>query len=197
MRCRADRIPLESLSNIEENHMSNVVLKNPGRREFLRAVPAGAVAGFTIANASLFAPAGHAQAQNAGGAASFQLFTAQQILDDVKALETSPGDNNLVQGKNFKVALTVEKAESANEFEWHEGRDHILLVLDGETVYQVGGTPKGAHSMGPGEWHAPESEGATTLTLKKGDMLVIPRGILHKRSTTESVTFYLISPQGA
>ena len=38
--------------------MSNVVLKNPGRREFLRAVPAGAAAGFTIANASLFAPVG-------------------------------------------------------------------------------------------------------------------------------------------
>ncbi len=177
--------------------MSNVVLKNPGRREFLRAVPAGAAAGFTIANASLFAPVGHAQAQNGVGTASFQLFTAKQIQDDVKALEASPGDNNLVQGKNFKVALTVETAKSAKEFEWHEGRDHILLVLDGETVYQVGGTPKGAHSIGPGEWHAPEAEGATTLTLNKGDMLLIPRGTLHKRSTAGSVTFYLISPQGA
>ncbi len=176
--------------------MTSVVLKNPDRREFLRAVPAGAAAGFTIANGSLFAPVGHAQPQNAAGAASFQLFTAQQIQDDVRALQASPGDNNLLQGKNFKVALTVETAKSAKEFEWHEGRDHILLVLDGETVYQVGGTPKGAHSMGPGEWHALDAEGATTLTLKKGDMLVIPRRTLHKRSTAGSVTFYLISPQG-
>jgi mannose-6-phosphate isomerase-like protein (cupin superfamily) len=176
--------------------MSSVDLKNPGRREFLRTVPAGAVAGFTIANASLFAPIAAAQEQSAPGGSSFQLFTARQIQDDVKALEANPGDNNLVVGKNFKVALTVETAKSAKEFEWHEGRDHVLIVLDGETVYQVGGTPKGAHSIGPGEWHAPESDGATTLSLRKDDMLVIPRGTLHKRSTAGTVTFYLISPQG-
>ena len=99
---------------------------------------------------------------------AFSFSQQQQIQDDVKALEASPGDNNLVQGKNFKVVLTVETAKSATEFEWHEGRDHILLVLDGETVYQVGGTPKGAHSMGPGEWHAPEAEGATTLDAQEG-----------------------------
>jgi quercetin dioxygenase-like cupin family protein len=176
--------------------MSDAALTNPGRREFLRAVPAGAAAGFTIANAWLFAPAAVAQTQGAPGGASFQFFSAQEIQDDAKALEASPGNNNLVQGKNFTVVLTVETAKSAKEFEWHEGRDHILQVLDGSTVYEVGGTPKGAHSIGPGEWHAPEAEGATTLTLKKGDMLVIPRGTLHKRSTTGSVTFYLISPQG-
>ena len=158
----------------------------------LRPPPA---AGFTIANASLFAPITAAQAQSASGGANFQLFTAQQIQDDAKALVASPGDNNFVQGKYFKVVLTVETAKSAKEFEWHERRDHVLSVLDGETVYQVGGTPKGAHSIGPGEWHAPEAEGATTLTLKKGDLLVIPRGTLHKRSTAGTVTFTLISPQ--
>ena len=46
-------------------------------------------------------------------AGRFQLFTAQQIQDDVKALEASPGNNNLVQGKNFAVVLTVETAKSA------------------------------------------------------------------------------------
>jgi mannose-6-phosphate isomerase-like protein (cupin superfamily) len=61
----------------------------------------------------------------------------------------------------------------------------------------VGGTPKGAHSIGPGEWRAPQADGTTKFTLKKGDMLVVPRGTLHKRSTAGSVTFYLISPQGS
>jgi quercetin dioxygenase-like cupin family protein len=137
------------------------------------------------------------QAAAYAGPVGFQLFRAQEIQDDAKALVASPGNNNLVQGKNFTVVLTVETAKSAKEFEWHEGRDHILLVLDGDTVYQVGGTPKGAHSIGPGEWHAPEAEGATTLTLQKGDMLVIPRGTLHKRITAGTVTFTLISPQTA
>jgi quercetin dioxygenase-like cupin family protein len=183
--------------------MNNFGLKNSDRREFLRAVPAAAAAGFTIANVSLFAPVAGAEAQSgagpqrAGGAASFQVFTAQQIQDDAKVLMASPGNNNLVQGKNFAVVLTVETGKSAKEFEWHEGRDHILQVLDGSTVLEVGGTPKGAHSEAPGEWHAPEAEGATTLTLKKGDMLVIPRGTLHKRSTAGTVTFTLISPMGS
>ncbi len=56
--------------------MSNVVLGNPGRREFLRAVPAGAAAGFAIANASLFAPVAVAQAQSASGGA--QAFNSSQ-----------------------------------------------------------------------------------------------------------------------
>jgi mannose-6-phosphate isomerase-like protein (cupin superfamily) len=177
--------------------MSNFGLKNSDRREFLRAVPAAAAAGLTIANSSLFAPVavGQAPATAAAGAATFQFFTAQEIQDDAKALVASPGNNSLVQGKNFTVVLTVETAKSAKEFEWHEGRDHVLSVLDGETVYHVGGTPKGAYSIGPGEWHAPDAEGATTLTLQKGDMLVIPRGTLHKRSTAGTVTFTLISPQ--
>jgi len=31
------------------------------------------------------------------------------------------------------------------------------------------------------------------MLLEKGDMLLIPRGTLHKRSTEDSVTFLLIS----
>jgi quercetin dioxygenase-like cupin family protein len=175
--------------------MNKVVPENSGRREFLRAAPLAAAAGITLANSSFLAPMASGQGAANARPAGFQLFRAQEILDDAKALVASPGNNNLVQGKNFTVVLTVETAKSAKEFEWHEGRDHVLSVLDGETVYQVGGTPKGAHSIGPGEWHAQEAEGATTLTLQKGDMLVIPRGTLHKRSTAGTVTFTLISPQ--
>jgi len=47
--------------------------------------------------------------------------------------------------------------------------------------------------MGPGEWHATGSEGSKSVMLGKGDMLIIPRGTLHKRSTEDSVTFMLIS----
>jgi quercetin dioxygenase-like cupin family protein len=180
--------------------MSNVVLKNAGRREFLRAAPLAAAAGITLANSSFLAPLAAGQAATAQGSGvssgpTFQVFTTEQIQVDIKALLASPGNNNLVQGKNFAVVLTVETSKSAKEFEWHEGRDHILQVLDGSTVYEVGGTPKGAHSEAPGEWHAPEAVGATTLTLEKGDMLVIPRGTLHKRSTAGTATFTLISPQ--
>jgi len=34
------------------------------------------------------------------------------------------------------------------------------------------------------------------VLLGKGDILVLPRGTPHKRSTEDSVTLYLISPYG-
>ena len=95
------------------------------------------------------------------------------------------------------MVLTTEKAKSGAEFEWHEHRDHVFQILDGSTVYELGGTPKGAHSKTPGEWNSPESDGHQTVNLNKGDMLVIARGTPHRRITAESVTFSLISPQGS
>jgi len=83
------------------------------------------------------------------------------------------------------------------EFEWHEGRDHVFLILEGATKFELGGTPKDARNTKPGEWLAPVSEGATTVEAKKGDMLVVPRGTPHRQSTENSVTWMLISPSGA
>ena len=177
-----------------ERFMSNDAVKNPDRRWFLLAAPVAAGVGFALWDASLFAASAAAEDAEMG---KFQVFRAQQIQDDERALEANPGNNNLVEGKSFTMVLTTEKAKSAAEFEWHEHRDHIFQILEGSTVYELGGTPRGAHSKGPGEWLAPESEGHERVTLHKGDMLVVPRGTPHKRSTAESVTFLLISPQGA
>jgi mannose-6-phosphate isomerase-like protein (cupin superfamily) len=177
--------------------MADVASHNPDRRSFLRVAPAAAAAvSIALADSSfLGSPAQAQDAQPTGTAGGYQLFTAQAIQSDIDALTANPGNHALVTNKNFLVALTVETAKSAKEFEWHEGRDHVMQILAGTTVVEVGGTPKGAHSKAPGEWNAPESEGAVALTLNKGDMLVIPRNTPHKRSTTGTVTLILISPQ--
>jgi mannose-6-phosphate isomerase-like protein (cupin superfamily) len=176
--------------------MENFDLKNAGRRHFLRSAPIAAVAGLALADGSLFASSAAGQA---GGPAAFQLFTAQAIQDDIKALQAKPGNDNFYDGATtpFAVVLTVETTKTPKEFEWHEGRDHVLQIIEGSTILVVGGTPKGGHSKAPGEWNAPESEGATSITMKKGDMLVIPRGTPHKRITADTVTLLLISPMGA
>jgi quercetin dioxygenase-like cupin family protein len=177
--------------------MPNASISNPARRKFLRAAPAVAAAGFTLSRASLFASS--AAAQTTGGPPlTFMLFKAQEIQDDLNALAANPGNKNLVQSSaTFTMVLTTEKAKSGAEFEWHEHRDHVFQILDGSTVYELGGTPKGAHSKTPGEWNSPESDGHQTVNLSKGDMLVIARGTPHRRITAESVTFSLISPQGS
>lgn len=174
--------------------MRNLTIKSPGRRRFLQTVPVAAAAGFTLTDVTLFAASATAQ-DAAAGAATFHVYRAEEIEDDAKALTASPGNKSLADWKNLTAVLTVETAKSGKEFEWHEGRDHVFHILDGSTVYELGGTPKGGHNTKPGEWLAPESEGASKMTLNKGDILVVPRGTPHKRSTAGSVTFLLISAQ--
>jgi mannose-6-phosphate isomerase-like protein (cupin superfamily) len=170
--------------------------KNTSRRTFLRTAPVAAAAGFTLSDA-LMAMAQAAPGADVNAAAQpYKLWTASDLDADVKALDSKPGDNRLYESKVIpeQIILTVEKHKSAAEFEWHEGRDHLLYVLDGSTVYEVGGTPTGTKVMpGQGEWHATGSTGSKSMVLGKGDMLLIPRGTLHKRSTEDSVTFLLIS----
>jgi mannose-6-phosphate isomerase-like protein (cupin superfamily) len=168
------------------------------RRNFLRTAPLAAAVTFSLTD-KLASAAGGGQRAGSAGPQPFQVFTAEKLADAMKALQTKPGNDNLYEPKALPltIVLTTEEKKSAKEFEYHEGRDHIFLILDGTTKYELGGTPKDAHKTKPGEWLAPASEGATSLTLKKGDMLVIPRGTPHKRSTEASVTFTLISTTGS
>ncbi len=175
---------------------------NPSRRNFLRTAPVAAAATLALTDKRLFAASAPASPPSAGAASApvpFQLFTARQLDDDAKAIAATGGNDNLVNaaaGLPCSIVLTTEIAKAAKEFEWHDGRDHIVQIIDGTTLYEVGGTPRDARNTKPGEWLAPDSVGATKLALNKGDMLTIPRGTPHRRTTAGSVTFYLISPSG-
>jgi len=170
------------------------MLKPQSRRTFLRSAPLAAATGFCLAESAL-------AAQTTGQTAAtvpFQVFSAGQLADALKALQAKPGNNNLWDNPALPltIVLTTEGEKAGKEYEWHEGRDHIFQILEGSTVIEVGGKPEGAHSTKPGEWLAPTATGATPCSLKKGDWLVIPRGTLHKRTTESSVTFCLISTTG-
>jgi quercetin dioxygenase-like cupin family protein len=172
--------------------MESMEIENQERRRLLCALPMAAVAGLALADGSLL------RAQDAGsGDAGFQVIDGQQVEDAVKSLEANPGNKILYESKTLSWMLTYEKAKTAKEFEWHEHRDHIFHILDGSTTYELGGTPQNTHSPKPGEWLAPSSDGAKTVTLSKGEFLVIPRGTPHRRTTKESVLFALIAPISA
>ena len=173
--------------------MKKNTIQESSRRNFLRTATVAAAAGLTLGDSKLFA----APALGQGTAAapdSFKLYTAEHLAEEWQALEKAPANKTIVMTPNYSIILTVEKAKSAKEFEWHEGRDHIVQIIDGSTLYEVGGTPTGTKVMpGTGEWHATGSTGSKSILMVKGDMLLIPRGTLHKRSTEDSVTFLLIS----
>lgn len=167
----------------------------PSRRTFLRTVSATAAAvglPFASANASTVSVA------QEFGHESSQVLTAARMSAALQALAAKPGAKNddAIFGRNimpFTVALTVESNLVDTQFEYHEDRDHLFQILDGETTLEVDGIPQGGHSEQPGQWHSPTSSGTTVHHLRKGDMLLIPRGAPHKRSTTKNVTFMLIS----
>jgi quercetin dioxygenase-like cupin family protein len=176
------------------------MVNTTSRRTFLRTAPVAAAASLTLLEAprALTQTPEHGVEVNAG-AAPFQFFSQKRLDTDMKALAAKPGNNNLfdVKGLPLQVVMTTEVHHSATEFEWHEGRDHIVQVIDGSTLYEVGGKPTAGHvNKGPGEWLSPTAEGTKSILMGKGDMLVIPRGTLHKRSTEDSVTFILISTPG-
>ncbi len=124
-----------------------------------------------------------------------QAYSAAQIEDALKALHAAPGNKDLIKIKGIGTSanLTVEGKKAAVEFEFHAYKDHVFYCLEGSTHYLVGGTPKGAHVTGTGDWLAPESEGYTTVVMKKGDFLSVPRMTPHKRITEESVSLLQIN----
>jgi len=163
------------------------------RRSFLRSAPLAAAA-----VASALPEALHAAAPAPAAPLPFKKVPGEELLAQAHKLHEHPGNFDFSASPQlpFTCVLTVELHKSAKEFEWHEGRDHIFQVLDGETVYELGGTPQNGRNTKPGEWLAPDSAGATKISLKKGDVLMIPRNTPHRRSTAGEVTFYLISTTG-
>lgn len=138
-------------------------------------------------------------AQTSAAPEKFKLIPAAEFSSQEKTLKAKPGNFNFSEPATlpFTAVMTYEEKKAAKEFEWHEGRDHLLQVIDGTTVYEIGGTPQNGRNTKPGEWLAPASEGATRLTLHKGDWLIIPRNTPHKRITEAGVLFYLISTTGS
>ena len=173
--------------------------KNQTRRNFLRAAPLVAAVSIPLTGKLVFASsAGSSEGQATDREAS-QLFTAEKLADSMKAFQAQLGEHYLYQPKDLPltIAMTAQDSKSPGEFEYHEGRDHIFLILEGATKFDVGGTPKNPRNTRPGEWLAPDSEGFTSLEVNKGDMLVIPRGTPHRQSTEKGVTWMLISPSGS
>jgi quercetin dioxygenase-like cupin family protein len=173
--------------------------KDQTRRNFLRTAPLAAALSLPLTEQLLFATSAAAGGAQATTPEPFQVFTSGKLTDAMTTLKATPGNDNLFANKAlpFTIVMTTEQKKSGKEFEYHEGRDHIFQILDGTTMYELGGTPKDARNTKPGEWLAPASEGATSLTLHKGDMVVIPRGTPHRRITETSVTFTLISIEGS
>ncbi|RZU43137.1 hypothetical protein BDD14_4768 [Edaphobacter modestus] len=165
------------------------------RRNFLLTAPLAAAVASPFADTMMRASTAGSAAGQAAEESAIQVFPAAEMEGELKGVQANHGTKNLLTSPGTLMILNAETKKAAKEFEWHATRDHVFQVLDGETKYDLGGTPKGAHQTKPGEWLAPESEGAKAVILKKGDYLFVPRMTPHRRTTDGSVSLLLISAQ--
>lgn len=114
--------------------------------------------------------------------------TQQQVSDIQKTLEKQPGnkaeDIVPLAGVQMRVAVFHDEKREGDMNELHDSSDDIYYVLDGEATLMLGGTLDNPNEVSPGEWRAKTATGGQAVTIKKGDLIVVPRGTRHQRTVT-------------
>jgi mannose-6-phosphate isomerase-like protein (cupin superfamily) len=87
-------------------------------------------------------------------------------------------------GVELRVAVQHEKDKPAGMAEVHDASDDIYYVLEGTATLTVGGALDTPKEVDPGEWRGAKIVGGKEFKIAKGDLIVVPRGTPHVRSTT-------------
>ena len=151
----------------------------------------------TGALALLLVGAAPASAQTASGSVMVQrgpssptrpvvVKTAQSLSDLEKSLRPEAKTEELIggEGMELRVAVQHERDRPAPGGEVHDASDDVYYVLEGSATLTLGGKLDAtAHEVEPGEWRAKTIVGGQTYEINKGDLVVVPRGTPHMRST--------------
>ena len=112
----------------------------------------------------------------------------QEIADINKALEKQEGNKNqdivAAAGVQMRVAVFHDEKRENDLNEVHDGSDDIYYVLNGEATLVLGGSLVEPNEVSPGEWRAKTATGGQKVTIKKGDLVMVPRGTPHQRTVT-------------
>jgi mannose-6-phosphate isomerase-like protein (cupin superfamily) len=110
---------------------------------------------------------------------------AQSLADVQKKLGAENKAEDLIggAGMQLRVAIQHEKDKSGSPGEVHDASDDVYYVTEGSAELVLGGTLEAAKEVEPGEWRAPRIVGGQKIEIKKGDLIVVPRGTPHQRST--------------
>src|SRR5215208_2065037 len=150
-----------------------------------------AVCAFAFASAVAAGASGQtAEKQSAGRAPSgpirpFVVLTAQSVDDAVRKLHPENKVEDLIggEGMELRVAVQHEADRAAAAAEIHDASDDVYYVLEGTATLTLGGKLESPKEVEPGEWRGPRIEGGQNFDVKKGDLIVVPRGTPHMRST--------------
>jgi len=111
---------------------------------------------------------------------------SSQSLDDLKQ-KLQPGNKTeeLIDsaGMQLRMAIQHEKNKTGAAAELHDASDDVYYVLDGGATLVLGGKLEAGKEVEPGEWRSPRIIDGKAFEITKGDLVVVPRGTPHQRST--------------
>src|SRR5713101_4095392 len=111
---------------------------------------------------------------------------SSQSLDDLKQ-KLQPGNKTeeLIDsaGMQLRVAVQHEKNKTGAAAELHDASDDVYYVMDGSATLVLGGKLDAPKETEPGEWRSPRIIDGKTFEITKGDLVIVPRGTPHQRST--------------
>ena len=119
---------------------------------------------------------------------------SSQSLDDLQnKLHPENKTEELIDsaGMQLRVAVQHEKNKVGAAAELHDASDDVYYVLDGSATLVLGGRLDAPKETDPGEWRSPRILNGKTVEIRKGDLVVVPRGTPHQRST-ENKDFIMI-----
>jgi mannose-6-phosphate isomerase-like protein (cupin superfamily) len=123
----------------------------------------------------------------------FVVMSAQSLDAVQKKLQPENKTEELIDsgGMQLRVAVQHEKNKTGAAAELHDASDDVYYVLDGSATLVLGGKLDAPKETDPGEWRSPRIVDGKTIEIKKGDLVIVPRGTPHQRST-ENKDFTMI-----
>lgn len=117
---------------------------------------------------------------------------------EVSAINKAIGKENKAtdltggEGTQLRVAVQHDEKKETALAESHDDSDDVYYVLEGSAQLTLGGRLDNPKEQSLGEWRAEKIVDGKTFTIKKGDLIIVPRGTPHHRINTKGKTFSLI-----
>ena len=117
----------------------------------------------------------------------FVVMTGQSLADLDKKLQPSNKVEELIGGPGMELRVAVQHEQNIKPAmaELHDASDDVYYVLSGSATLTLGGALATPKEVEPGEWRGPKIAGGQEVNIKQGDLIVVPRGTPHQRSTVD------------
>jgi mannose-6-phosphate isomerase-like protein (cupin superfamily) len=143
------------------------------------------MAALTVTASAQSAVEGQAQRAPSSSTRAVVVLQAQSLSDVERRLRPDNKVEELFggEGTQLRVAVQHEKNKAAAAGEVHDASDDVYYVLEGAATLTLGGKLDAPREVEPGEWRGARIVGGQSVEITKGDLIVVPRGTPHMRST--------------